>query len=97
MKIKKITFPLKEICDLKARLNTTGKIGTTRISDEFGIYHVGDTVSSEFGLLQVTHVISGKKLADHPYYNELTQEWKIKIGNNSFDYIILQRKKLLQE
>ena len=67
--IKKISFPLEEIEQLKAQ----DCLITTRVSREYNRYHVGEIVTPPWKQLYiVTHVQKIKHIKEHPYYSELT-------------------------
>ena len=86
-----ISFPEEELPSLRKRLGRTGRIGTTRISAERGRYHEGDALESDLGPLLVSSVASGERLVDHPYFGELTDDWKRQIGDSPFDYVELSK------
>ena len=69
--VKKIDFPADEIDSLKDRLSLV----TTRVSDDFSKFAVGDTVIAPWGkTYRVTSRIEIDDINDHPYYDELTQD-----------------------
>ena len=68
---KKIDFPTDEIDSLKDRLSLV----TTRVSDDFSKFELGDTVIAPWGkTYRVTSRIEIDDINDHPYYDELTQD-----------------------
>jgi hypothetical protein len=89
---KYMSFPVNEIQALQDRLCKRGFIGTTRVSDEFGKYKVGEIVDSDLGPLKVYEVIRYKNGTKHPYYDELTHEQVNLLSNyNDFEYITLRQ------
>lgn len=68
---KKIDFPADEIDNLKDRLSLV----TTRVSDDFCKFELGDNVIAPWGkTYRVTSRIEIDDINDHPYYDELTQD-----------------------
>lgn len=68
---KKIDFPADEIDSLKDRLSVV----TTRVSDDFSKFELGDNVIAPWGkTYRVTSRIEINDINDHPYYDELTQD-----------------------
>ena len=68
--IKKINFPAEEWSSLKNR----GRIITTRVSREYGLYNLGQVVQTPW---QESYIVTKvEKISDiknHPYYHDLTQ------------------------
>jgi len=70
----KITFPISEHPALIQRLKNNQQIITTRVSDEFNKYHVGNIVKSDLNYnLKVLKIKSFKNIKNHPYFNELNK------------------------
>jgi hypothetical protein len=87
---KYMDFPPEELPDLKERLTSGKTIGTTRVDAEKGKYAEGEIVDSELGPLKVVSIAEGRGIENHPHYSELTSEWKLQIGDQSWDYITLK-------
>lgn len=69
--VKKIDFPADEIDSLKDRPS----IVTTRVSDDFNRFALGDVVIAPWGkTYRITSRIEIDDINDHPYYNELSQD-----------------------
>jgi len=69
--IKKINFPAEEIAELKNK----NQLVTTRVSQEYNRYHIGEILQSPWKQRYI--VINTQKIKhiqDHPYYAELTKE-----------------------
>ena len=69
--IKKIDFPVEEIAQLK----NNNQLVTTRVSQEYNRYHIGEILESPWKQLYiVANTQKIKNIQDHPYYTELTKE-----------------------
>ena len=77
----KINFPKAEHTALKKRLNAGQDIYTTRIDSETEKYKVGMYVEAPWGhILRISTITIVSSLEMHPFYKELTQEQKQKLG-----------------
>jgi hypothetical protein len=74
---KEISFPENEVQDLRGK----DSFWTTRVSDDFSRYRLGDMVRAPWGGL---YVIADEKVVDgvrnHPFYGELTQAQRDSLG-----------------
>ena len=69
--IKKITFPAEEISQLQGK----DCLITTRVSQEYNRYHLGEILQTPWGQLYiVSQVLKLKHVKDHPHYSKLTNE-----------------------
>ena len=88
--IKKISFPLSELEQLKNR----SFIITTRVSKEYNRYHLGDILKSPWSdLYYVQKIEKINCIDDHPYYDELTND-QIQLISKYKKIDILTLKKL---
>ena len=88
--ILKIDFPKEEIPTLKNQ----DRIITTRVSDDYDKYHVGDIVRTPWNT--VYKIVDRKDFAnikDHPYYKELTIKQRSKISRYD-GYCVLTLEKI---
>lgn len=91
-----ITFPKREWEDVKRRLEQRKIVSTIRVSDEYGKYHVGDVVNTEWGtrvkILTVKKIAGGiDELARrYEHFDELTEEMLGELrGYNEMEMITL--------
>ena len=85
-------FPKDECGDLKSRLKRNKNIFTTRVDREQNKYRVGDIVKVDFwdNELEVVSVKTYSDIRKHPFYRELTDDWKNQIKDKKFDVIELE-------
>ena len=74
-----ISFPEKEIPYLRERLALGLPTYTTRISDEFGKYHLNCCYTTDWGDVIAILEIKEYESDLHPFYNELTPEQQVQI------------------
>ena len=85
-----IDFPIKELTDLKSRLNKNKPIFTTRISNEIDKYDKGMILGSPLGLLKVEKVSQVfDNIKKHPFYSELSTENIKELSGNQMKIIKL--------
>ena len=75
IQIKSISFPEDEIESIKSYLKNNKSVYTTRVSNEYGKYRVGDIVKTSWN--EYLNVFEIKEFADitsHPFYSELTDD-----------------------
>lgn len=68
-----MTFPQNEYSSIINRLNLGKPCYTTRVYKELGIYKEGVEYNTFWNqIIVVTQIQQFNKVADHPFYNELT-------------------------
>lgn len=79
--MNEISFPADEHAAIRQRLADGLIVATTRIQDEIGKYVPGRAYQTPWGdVLWVTRVANYEQIEDHPYYDELTYEWKLRLA-----------------
>jgi hypothetical protein len=88
-----IGFPVSEHQSLKDRLSQEKSIFTTRISDEYDKYEVGQQLITPWGdEVAVMSIMKLDDLKSHPFYGELTDAQKSELRGHKFDLIELNHK-----
>ena len=83
---KEITFPESEYGAVQKRLNKQGFCYTTRVYKEVGKYKAGESYAAPWGeMLIIDEVQTFSKVADRPFFDEMSEEEKDEIRKYSED------------
>lgn len=79
-----MTFPEEEHESIRGFLRDKGFCYTTRVFKEVDKYEVGKKYNTNFGsIVEILEVKRFKKLIDHLYYDDLTEEQRKQIAEYS--------------
>lgn len=86
----KIDFPIEEYSVLQKQFETYGFAYTTRVSNEYNKYIVGNILETPWNRrVRVSEIKKFKKINDHPFINELTEK-QIKEIEEWDDYEVIK-------
>ncbi len=82
----KITFPAHEYESIQNYLNKLGYCYTTRVYKEIGKYKAGELYTAPWGeVLKIDEVKTYQKVADRPFYDEMSDDEREEIRKYSED------------
>ena len=90
--MKNMSFPLSEHSSIKERLDRTGSVWTTRVSNEKSKYDKGDQVMTPWGVLNVVESKDYNTVDDHPFLDDLSAEQKMMLTTYG-EYRVLRLEK----
>ena len=89
--IAPISFPEREIDDVRESLMRSGIICTTRVQHEKGLYIKGRQYMTPWGdVVEAIGVTEGKGLDRHPHQALLDDQMRAEIGDHPFDIVYLR-------